>query len=157
MMPECNNFPRDWLSMTKASQPKRLITLVAMGGLSQVGSSREGVEAFVARWSFTQEFTTTHHGFNALLISHSSLTTILLRLKNHAHVLGRNQDQQKFARVKLITLNFARMDRLLIMVFPVIRILTSASFSTSDHLVRMCSSTLKNSTSSKFVLNHFII
>ena len=104
-------FPQRLAEHDKSVSPKRLITLVTMGGLSQVGSSREGVEAFVARWSFTQELITTHHGFNALLISYSSLTTILLRLKNHAHVLGRNQDQQKFARVKLITLNFARKYR----------------------------------------------
>ena len=44
-------FPQRLAEHDKSVSPKRLITLVTMGGLSQVGSSREGVEAFVARWS----------------------------------------------------------------------------------------------------------
>ena len=51
-------FPQRLAEHDKSVSPKRLITLVTMGGLSQVGSSREGVEAFVARWSFT---TKVHH------------------------------------------------------------------------------------------------
>ena len=124
----------EFLSLLKMTKIKTLLLEYCQQRLS---ASR-------ASLSCTQEFTTTHHGSDALLISHFSLTTILQRWKNHAHRLGRKQDQQKFAMVKLITLNFARMDPLLIMVFPVIRILTSTSLLTSDHLVRMCSSTLKN-------------